>query len=439
MAKTPLANMFAPNDYQQRLLAETTITPVHPGPILRDFQTLLEFIGSAGVPGGGKYHFLPINILNTLNEHMCLQIKVDLERPQLRSYPNLQGLHLLSRASGLVVALGAGSKARLVVDPAALASWMSLNPAEQYFSLLDAFFTRARKAMLGGNDRFGESLLDYSAGVFGMIPEKGTRYSHKQRAASNAMLWPDPDRYTLVLLALFGFVEIEQGDPIAGRPWMPALIRRTEFGHAMIAALSPRIGSYRRALGLELSFDEFFAAPRKRKSSSKRAGGGIRFDSFHPIFTPYFPELQNSLGAEPARSRDGIFIFHVSLGKEMWRRIAAPAESTLEDLAFAILDSVRFEMDHLWEFSYTDRTGAPVRVQCSDADLSPGESPAHEFQISQLTLQPGEAMIFLFDYGDSWRFKVLLEKVDPPAARWKKPKVIEKHGKAPEQYPNWDE
>ncbi len=50
-------------------------------------------------------------------------------------------------------------------------------------------------------------------------------------------------------------------------------------------------------------------------------------------------------------------------------------------------------------------------------------------------------MIFFwfFDFGDNWEFNVLLERIDPVDLNLKKPKVLEKKGEAPEQYPMWDE
>ena len=44
-------------------------------------------------------------------------------------------------------------------------------------------------------------------------------------------------------------------------------------------------------------------------------------------------------------------------------------------------------------------------------------------------------MLFLFDYGDEWRFFVELEEIQQ-AEQWDlKPVILESIGKAPEQYP----
>ncbi len=43
---------------------------------------------------------------------------------------------------------------------------------------------------------------------------------------------------------------------------------------------------------------------------------------------------------------------------------------------------------------------------------------------------------FLFDFGDDWRFELLVERVnDGPASQ--EPQVLEAHGAAPVQYDNW--
>jgi hypothetical protein len=439
-------SLFLSEDHK-RLLRETTITPEQPGPILHDFQMLLDFIGSAGAAAGGQHHLLPIVILPTLNSHMSWPIMIDLKRPQLRSYTNLQGLHLLSRATGLVVVQGAGSKARLVVDPLLSAKWTSLNSAEQYFSLLDAWLTHARKEMLGANRGRDESFIDYMAQVWAYIPAKGQHYSPKERSSGTATLFPDPDRYTIALMQLFGLVKIEQGDPIRGCPWLPVSIRRRPFGEALLAALGPRIPlieSMRRwakdledpSQGKALS-DNAIDDDNNSNPQSGDDDGRFHFDSFHPIFAPYFPSLRNSLAIDNEEASDGLHIFCVSL-PGMWRRISAPAETTLDDLADAILKSVGFEQDHLWNFSFTSRFGARVEVGCDMTEEEDGVI-ANEVEVCEVPLHPGDSMIFQFDYGDDWEFTVLLERIDPPVPKQKKPRLIKKHGPSPTQYRHWSE
>jgi hypothetical protein len=49
-------------------------------------------------------------------------------------------------------------------------------------------------------------------------------------------------------------------------------------------------------------------------------------------------------------------------------------------------------------------------------------------------------MLFLFDYGDDWFFHIQCLDEDAPREKGKRyPKVIESKGKAPEQYPDYEE
>ena len=45
----------------------------------------------------------------------------------------------------------------------------------------------------------------------------------------------------------------------------------------------------------------------------------------------------------------------------------------------------------------------------------------------------------LFDFGDSWQFEIYLESVNTSDNTLRKPKITERHGEAPEQYPDCEE
>ena len=53
-------------------------------------------------------------------------------------------------------------------------------------------------------------------------------------------------------------------------------------------------------------------------------------------------------------------------------------------------------------------------------------------------MQPDQSMVFHYDFGDDWRFDVKLERIEPEGKKVKAARIIENHGKSPEQYPNSD-
>jgi hypothetical protein len=403
---------------QEQLLRDQCIDLERPGSVLRDFETLLDFVGTTGVNAAGKYNLLPIDAIATLDQQLARPLRLALVRPQLRSHPYLQGLHLLLRASGLGCIYGVGSKARLAVDPGLLAGWRVLNPTERYFTLLEAWLRRARDEMVGERGSWGGSSLISCLTTWQQIPSKDKRFdlAHPAEAYIYGI---DRRFYHLALMDLFGLMAVEHA-PKPVQPWCPAGVQHLPFGDAVFTLLARSVLPNDALAGDEADDDE--------------ADVTFRFGKWQPLLQPYFPEWHNNLELREPEARTGTYVFKVAL-PDMWRRIAISAEATLDGLAAAILRSVRFDFDHLYEFTFRDQFGATSRAVHPASD---GGAYADEICIGTLPLEPGQSMEFLYDFGDSWRFTVKLERIEPAEKPPRTPKVLEKHGKAPQQYPGWD-
>ena len=85
---------------QIQCLKNQTFSDNEPGTLLKDFSTLLDFIGPTGIPVSGKNHLIAIKLL-PLNQLMTNPLDAKLKRPQQKSFPHINGLYLLLRASGL--------------------------------------------------------------------------------------------------------------------------------------------------------------------------------------------------------------------------------------------------------------------------------------------------------------------------------------------------
>ncbi len=62
-----------------------------------------------------------------------------------------------------------------------------------------------------------------------------------------------------------------------------------------------------------------------------------------------------------------------------------------------------------------------------------------EVSIGELGLFIGQNILYLFDYGAEWRFRVELEEIRNEGHKPLKPKIIEEKGEAPEQYEYYEE
>lgn len=424
-------------DTEAALLQTQAITVTEPGSILHDFQAMLDFIGTEGVPVSSKLQHLSLKLLADLNQKLSHPIAIDLKRPQQKSYPNIHGLYLLLRATGLGLITAKGKQLHLRINDEIYASWQQLTPTEQYCSLLEAWFIRSHPEMLGeersGPFTVGDRCLKFWADLSN---HKAAMTFANYNEQEHIVYWPG--MCNIALMEMFGLVGITSGKPAKGKGWRIKRVEALPFGNALMKGV---YSSY---------LDNQYHWPGMNDPS-------LPFGDLQSTLQPYFPEWQQSLKVPTTDFRPGRHIFKVSLGK-VWRRIAIAGEATLADLSGWILTSVDFDSDHLDKFSYKTVNGRTVDVMHSDYADEDGLT-TNRVKIGSLPLMEGSTMEYLFDFGDCWRFSVQLETVEPLTeadseqgfqrvkqtkrrkSRSHKPtgEILEVHGKAPEQYPGEDE
>ena len=394
---------------QQQIINET-----EPGNILRDFEILLRFVAANELKVSGVKQLLPQSILGELNESLTNPISIAIQRPVQKSYPNVNGLYLVLRASGLARIEPRGKHAVLTLNEQMMQRWQELNPAERYIALLEVWLVHGSDEILGEHDPHGS--FHKCNVLWHKLAEKKTLIFGQKRDDNSGLNYY-PGLHNLALMELFGLVRVSVAKPTPGEGWNVKKIESSPFGLAMSHLLQNKFseqleaGIFWRDFGEDTSFSLF------------------------SVLQPYFPLLKNQLTLPLPAKREGVFTFKVSLGK-IWRRIAIPSGLTLYDLSLAILDSVEFDNDHLHQFTYRNQIGRQVMIEHSycEEDLS-----TEEVGLSDISLQVGESMKYLFDFGDCWEFNVALESFDPVKSRRKKAVLLESHGKAPEQYPSWDD
>lgn len=395
-------------------LASQRIEESGPGTILMDFEALLGFLED-GVRSTGKHHLLPMARLFELDRLMTKPLRPRLKRPQQRSFPHLNGLYLLLRATQLGVAQGHGKAGgRLTLDSAMHQQWLQLNATERYFNLLEAWLRLGSWEAVGLHDGGWMNRVAANArDLWTSIPAAGRSFSEKERGRRD-FLYSTERSCTLALLELFGLMTVGREEPAEGQSWCVTEVRHTPFGDEL----------------LRLVFDEM---DRKLFTGEKRA---VDFGAWQPLLQSYFPQWVNNLQIAQTVFRDGVYYFKVSLGKP-WRRIAIPAKSDLDDLAECIIDAFDFAGDHLYAFRLVARDGRQIRVEHRYVDDA--EMHTDELAIGELPLNERQSMEFQYDFGADWRFDVQLEKVEPEAAEIAEATLVESRGAAPPEYEFDDE
>jgi hypothetical protein len=127
------------------------------------------------------------------------------------------------------------------------------------------------------------------------------------------------------------------------------------------------------------------------------------------------------------------------------RKIQITGTKNLYNFAKVITQAFGFYFDHCFGF-YDNFQRYHDSEKAYELFVDIGEEPTGHWtkgvkktKISQVFKNPGDKMLFLFDYGDCWYFAVELKEIRNTEKRDLKPVILESIGKAPVQYPPCEE
>ena len=141
------------------------------------------------------------------------------------------------------------------------------------------------------------------------------------------------------------------------------------------------------------------------------------------------------------------FILRAGLAGKMsiYRDIEIEPSESLYRLAEAIVTAFGFEFDHAFGFysglkpATLMRTLPRYELFADMGDAAPGVGGVKKTRVSQAFAEIGHTMMFLFDYGDDWHFRVSLKAKGAKLAKVRYPRVVATRGDAPPQYPDLDD
>jgi len=253
-------------------------------------------------------------------------------------------------------------------------------------------------------------------------------------------------------LSVFGFWEYEEAHipdfHTSKKDIDVKAIIPTGLGIAMINACRKRpyelYNEYRDEDFIERSWDDEYLWPLIEELGLKRpVVPRKKLEEFALAFIEYFPKgaidikaINNILENKVELPSGNTYIFKVSLNKITWRKIRIAANKTLQHLHNAIQEAFDFDNDHLFAFFMDGKLWSKKAYW----DKREGSKPtADQAVLSEIGLSVGKRFLYLFDFGNEWRFDVQLEEtlaLDKPP---QKAEIIAQKGDAPEQYPDWED
>jgi hypothetical protein len=254
------------------ILAQQSISATSPGTILSDFQTLLDFVGNDGIAVSNSIHTLPLKLLADLNLSLSQPIKIDLQRPVQQSYPAIDGLYLILRASGLGEVHNLGKKYVLVINPDLLAVWSSFNLTERYFLLLETWFVRVDTGILGSQRKSINNEFSKCLHYWQTMSNSARKFnSYDNQKTLNYF----PELHNIALLEMFGLIELVAGKPESGKGWRIDRVQKLPFGDAIMTAI------YGAFMSVGMYWDS-------------ETDPDLPFAELQPTLQPYFPEWQQT-------------------------------------------------------------------------------------------------------------------------------------------------
>lgn len=407
MKKQNDLELFNLNDKCKLILNNQMISDDNPGSILVDFHMILDFIGEKGLKTGGKHGFFPMAKLAEINSKLTNSMQLSSQRPQQKSFPHIHGLYLLLRSTGIAYLKIIDKKSHLFLDETILQSWNKLNFTEQYFTLLEAWLIHGNEQIILEHNRGFPDHVDGCYRFLSRFNEVNVYKTHKGQTEFTYT----PGWYNVALLQMFGFIIIESPKKEIEKFWLINQIKCTDLGSVMIPLL------YANIIENELVYDIM-------------DGKEVSFGELQSVLLAFFPEWKNNLTMVEPGFQEGLYVFKISIGS-VWRRISISGDQELEQLSDAILEAFDFDKDHMYEFEYKNRKGVSVRVFSADSDEPPLTT---EVLVGELNLNIGDSLTYLFDYGDNWKFSLILEKIDGDNIKISTPILLESYGESPEQY-----
>ncbi|OPX87216.1 MAG: Plasmid pRiA4b ORF-3-like protein [Pelotomaculum sp. PtaB.Bin104] len=401
-----------------------------------------------------------------INELLAKPMELDAPKYLQYAYPTINLFFQIVMETGLFVPEAGRNGDLFIVPSPRLKQYKELNQFSQYMFLFRTYWTKLDYDLLYWDtgaffDHFMDTKLAFAA-LKNAVP--GKRIFAAVEDFRNGYDNQDPVHRFFVSTGMvihhlrdFGFWDYERAHIAEfGRETKKDLrvkaITPTKLGIAMInACLKRPYELYNEKINPakidELWHDEHYR-PLADKLGVARPAKKTKLEPFEKAFLPIFPVGSIALAAiddlfsygdVPVDIGGNVYIFKVTYKRGVWRRIRLSALNTLDHLHEAIQEAFGFADDHLYAFFMDGRPWSSDVFWCRGGDEPPPY--ADKAMISALGLKRGQRFLYLFDFGDEWKFEVKVEEImqsDIPPA---KPKIIESKGAAPEQYPepDWEE
>jgi shikimate kinase len=420
-------------------------------PLLKDFETYTRYLEENHIELTSKENWIPPKILYELNGKMSSYVTPrSTPRTPQKYYVLLNLMFYLATEGKLFDKVK--KKGSLYLEPTdRLNAYRALTPTEKYFFLLETFWRDIDWRYLDIDNLYKEDpLVEIHFLFYLLFPDEDLKKELK-RAGFKEWIYTSNDRINFVIFTFYLFrlfdLSINENmreDLFSFKYYIPINgIKLSPLGEKILAVMIKERDMFHWNIPWRrINYGEMNPIPGSPLPNEREGKEEITYteELFFLPFVDLFEEgeLTKTLPriVERIEFVDGVYIFKVSLlpKKEVWRRIKVSSDHTLSDLAGAIIDAYRFDYEHLYSFFMDGEKWSPYSFTSPEEREGPH---ADRIKIGELNLRKRQKILFLYDYGREWSFEVELEGIEKDKPKPDRPKIIERHGRSPEQYPRW--
>lgn len=404
-------------------------------PILRDFDRFLDLLGQSKrlELTRDRGHLRQAELLK-INESLHFPAHVFGAKSQQPAFSLITTFYYIARTA-LFFSVKKSGQAKdlpvLVLNEERVRQFDGLTDDEKYFFLLESFWCfldwdEAFDVRVFSDDRFYVVLAAQPVGEWVSVGDHDLKRAGK-------IIGPMSTSFAEIFQA-FGFLDLIWDETLEKKPTRYQFPYRsaaiTEIGKTMLPTLFEKRSQFE--WGERNPFFSNEIAERMELEADEADSDEAFANAFLPLFDGL--KIENELYPIVRPFVAGSYSFRVSLGADCFREIAISGEAPLDDLHGAIQSAFKFDDDHLYAFYMDGRK----RSFAGEIYLDPGNSedglPADVFRLGELGLYAGKEFLYLFDFGASWEFVLLVLDIEPGATMGGGFKLIRSVGKAPKQY-----
>jgi len=203
---------------------------------------------------------------------------------------------------------------------------------------------------------------------------------------------------------------------------------------------------------IHLTGEQYFALLDQLDELYDREDNEKKQDKLDQLYEVLRIEDSSSFPDTDVSANEGaVCVLKVALAeqKKIWRKIAIREGQTLHDLHEIIFSAfARFD-EHMYTFFFPS---LPTKFDprqlfrqarqishpflCEEDGLNPEQHSGALVSIGTMQLKPQQVFYYLFDFGDEWWHEITVEAVGGTADQGDYPRILEKKGASPSQYPD---